>query len=162
MLTNSRGRVRQNRDRELCRLVPLYTAGTGGGRHERHLRSSASAAANFRNPLQFGTTELGDEVALMGYPLSQHSSRIGNGDQRRGLHAFRNFAAVGRAISCRPLLAANQQTVAALCCNMRGEIVGILTFGYRDAEGVSFAVSPQTAMPAAHTLKTQTLRPRLR
>ena len=45
--------------------------------------------------------------------------------------------------------------------NMRGEIVGILTFSWRDAEGVNFAVSSQTAEPVAHALKTQapTVRP---
>ena len=39
--------------------------------------------------------------------------------------------------------------------NMRGEIVGIVTFLIRETEGINFAVSSQTAEPAANVLKTQ-------
>ena len=103
--------------------------------------------------LQFGAAELGDEVALVGYPLSQHL--LGSATVTKGVVSAFRYDAEGQRHFVQTDAAANPGNSGGPMLNMRGEIVGILTLGYRDAEGVSFAVSTQTAMRTAHTLKTQ-------
>ena len=107
------------------------------------------------NALQFNTAEVGDPVALMGYALGIP----GAATVTRGVVSALRHDAEGQRHLVQTDAAANSGNSGGPMLNMHGEIVGILTFGYQHAEGVSFAVSSQTAEPAVEVLKTLALTP---
>ena len=128
-----------------------YTGTVRGVDTTRDLAVVRICCGSFR-ALQFGATELGDEVALIGYALGIP----GSATVTKGVVSALRYSAGRQSHFVQTDAAANPGNSGGPMLNMRGEIVGILTLGRDDAEGVSFAISPQTAMSTAYTLKTQT------